>query len=77
MQRPYEYYLNADTSVIQRSITSDVNNMYGLYFKLAAAYQRDYRIYLFDSLLLNHGCGNDRNGGGAFDCSAGDYQMYF
>ena len=30
MQRPYEYYLNADTSVIQRSITSDVNNMYGL-----------------------------------------------
>ena len=30
MQRPYEYYLNADTSVIQRNITSDVNNMYGL-----------------------------------------------
>ncbi len=30
MLRPYEYYLNADTAVIQRSITSDVNNMYGL-----------------------------------------------
>ena len=30
MERPYEYYQNADTSVIQRSITSDVNNMYGL-----------------------------------------------
>lgn len=30
MERPYEYYLNADISVIQRSITSDVNNMYGL-----------------------------------------------
>ena len=30
MERPYEYYLNADTSVIQRIITSDVNNMYGL-----------------------------------------------
>lgn len=30
MNRPYEYYLNADTSVIQRSITSDVNNMYAL-----------------------------------------------
>ena len=30
MERPYEYYLNADTSVIQRSITSDVNNMCGL-----------------------------------------------
>ena len=34
MQRPYEYYLNADTSVIQRSITSDVNNMYGLILAL-------------------------------------------
>ncbi len=30
MLRPYEYYLGADTSVIQRNITSDVNNMYGL-----------------------------------------------
>ena len=30
MERPYEYYLGADTSVIQRNITSDVNNMYGL-----------------------------------------------
>ena len=34
MQRPYEYYLNADTSVIQRSITSDVNNRYGLILSL-------------------------------------------
>ncbi|MBQ0027608.1 MAG: ABC transporter ATP-binding protein [Lachnospiraceae bacterium] len=30
MRRPYEYYLNADTAVIQRNITSDVNNMYAL-----------------------------------------------
>ncbi|MBQ7431049.1 MAG: ABC transporter ATP-binding protein [Butyrivibrio sp.] len=30
MKRPYEYYLGADTAVIQRNITSDVNNMYGL-----------------------------------------------
>ena len=30
LRRGYEYYLNADTSVIQRNITSDVNNMYGL-----------------------------------------------
>ncbi|MBR4528828.1 MAG: ABC transporter ATP-binding protein [Lachnospiraceae bacterium] len=30
MTRQYEYYLGADTTVIQRSITSDVNNMYGL-----------------------------------------------
>ncbi|MBO5057703.1 MAG: ABC transporter ATP-binding protein [Lachnospiraceae bacterium] len=34
MQRPYEYYLNADTAVVQRSITSDVNNMYGLILAL-------------------------------------------
>ena len=34
MERPYEYYLNADTSIIQRSITSDVNNMYGLILSL-------------------------------------------
>ena len=34
MKRPDEYYLNADTAVIQRSITSDVNNMYGLILAL-------------------------------------------
>ena len=30
IKRPYEFYLFADTAVVQRSITSDVNNMYGL-----------------------------------------------
>lgn len=30
LKKGYEYYLNADTAVIQRSITSDVNNMYAL-----------------------------------------------
>ena len=30
MKRPYEYFLNADTAVVQRSITSDVNNMFAL-----------------------------------------------
>ena len=30
LRRGYEYYLNADTAVIQRNITSDVNNMYAL-----------------------------------------------
>ena len=30
MKRPYEYYLNANTSVIQRNITSDINNVYAL-----------------------------------------------
>ncbi|MDE6916157.1 MAG: ABC transporter ATP-binding protein/permease [Lachnospiraceae bacterium] len=30
VRREYEYYLNAETAVIQRSITSDVNGMYAL-----------------------------------------------
>lgn len=30
LRRDYEFYLNADTAVVQRSITSDVNNMYAL-----------------------------------------------
>lgn len=30
MKRPYEYFLSADTAVVQRSITSDVNNMFAL-----------------------------------------------
>ncbi len=30
LKRSYEFYLNADTAVIQRNITSDVNNMYAL-----------------------------------------------
>ena len=34
MRKDYEYYLNADTAVIQRNITSDVNNMYALILSL-------------------------------------------
>ena len=34
LRRGYEFYLNADTAVIQRSITSDVNNMYALILSL-------------------------------------------
>ena len=30
MKRPYEYYLGANTSIIQRGITSDINNVYAL-----------------------------------------------
>lgn len=30
LKKGYEYYLYADTAIVQRSITSDVNNMYGL-----------------------------------------------
>ncbi len=34
MKRPYEYYLNANTSIIQRNITSDINNVYALILNL-------------------------------------------
>ncbi len=30
LRRSYEFYLNADTAVVQRNITADVNNMYAL-----------------------------------------------
>lgn len=34
LRRGYEFFLNADTAVIQRSITSDVNNMYAMILAL-------------------------------------------
>lgn len=34
LRRSYEFYLNADTAVVQRSITADVNNMYALILAL-------------------------------------------
>lgn len=34
VNRDYEYFLNAETSVIQRSITADINNMYALILAL-------------------------------------------
>ena len=34
MRRDYEFYMSADTAVIQRTITSDVNNMYALILSL-------------------------------------------
>lgn len=34
LRRGYEFFLNADTAVVQRTITSDVNNMYALILAL-------------------------------------------
>ena len=34
LRRGYEFFLDADTAVVQRSITSDVNNMYALILAL-------------------------------------------
>ena len=49
MQRPYEYYLGADTAVIQRSITSDVNNMYGLILSVLQLFS-EYIVFV--SLII-------------------------
>lgn len=49
MKRPYEYYLNANTSVIQRNITSDINNVYALILNLL---QLTSEIIVFVILVL-------------------------
>ena len=52
MKRPYEYYLNADTSVIQRNITSDVNNMYGLILSVLQLFSEAAVFVCLISVLL-------------------------
>lgn len=47
LRKGYEFYLNSDTSVIQRSITSDVNNMYAL---ILAVLQLLSEVIIFVSL---------------------------
>jgi ABC-type multidrug transport system fused ATPase/permease subunit len=49
IKRPYEFYLNADTAVIQRSITSDVNNMYAY---LLALLQMMSEMVIFIALAM-------------------------
>ena len=49
MKRPYEFYLNANTSVIQRNITSDINNVYALILNLL---QLTSEIIVFAILVL-------------------------
>ncbi len=46
MRRRYEFFLSADTSTIQRSITSDVNNMYALILALLTLFS-DGAVSLF------------------------------
>lgn len=49
LRRSYEFYLNGDTAVIQRSITSDVNNMYAL---ILAVLQIASEIIVFTALSV-------------------------
>jgi len=49
MKRPYEYYIGADTAVVQRMITSDVINMYGL---VLAVLQLISELIVFGCLII-------------------------
>ena len=49
LKRSYEFYLNADTAVIQRNITSDVNNMYAL---ILAVLQLISEVLIFLALSI-------------------------
>lgn len=49
LKRDYEFFLSSDTAVIQRSITSDVNNMYAL---IQATLQMISEIIVFITLAV-------------------------
>lgn len=51
MKRPYEYYLNAETAVIQRNITSDVNNMYAMVLSILQL-MSEIVVFLFIGIYL-------------------------
>lgn len=53
LRKSYEFYLYADTAVVQRNITSDVNNMYGLILALLIMVSESIVfIFLLTVLLL-------------------------
>lgn len=51
MSRGYEFYLNADTAVIQRNITSDVNHMYGLILSIMML-TSEFIVFIFLAAVL-------------------------
>lgn len=51
MKRPYEYYLNAETAVIQRNITSDVNNMYAMVLSILQL-MSEFVVFAFLGVFL-------------------------
>lgn len=53
LRRGYEFYLNADTAVVQRSITSDVNNMYALILALLTL-MSDVIVFAFMVVFCFH-----------------------
>ena len=54
LRKGYEFYLNADTAVMQRNITSDVNNMYALILSiLQLVSETIVFVFLLAVLLLS------------------------
>ncbi|MBR3769254.1 MAG: ABC transporter ATP-binding protein [Lachnospiraceae bacterium] len=54
LRKGYEFYLNADTAVIQRNITSDVNNMYALILSILQLVSESIVfVFLLGVLLLS------------------------
>ena len=51
MRRGYEFFLNADTAVVQRTITSDVNNMYALILSVLQLIS-EVMVFIALSILL-------------------------
>ncbi len=51
IRRDYEFFLHADTAVIQRSITSDVNNMYALILSLLQLLSESI-VFVFLAVVL-------------------------
>ncbi len=52
LRKNYEYYLYADTAVIQRSITSDVNNMYALILAVLTLISESIILVSITTVLL-------------------------
>jgi len=56
LRRGYEFYLNADTAVVQRSITSDVNNMYALILALLQLFSDGVvSLFIVSYCFMNNG----------------------
>ncbi len=52
INKDYEYFLNADTATIQRSIAADVNNMYGLILALLQVVSESIVFVVLGIVLL-------------------------
>ncbi|MCR4586507.1 MAG: ABC transporter ATP-binding protein/permease [Lachnospiraceae bacterium] len=51
IRKNYEYFLNADTAVIQRNITSDVNNMYAMILSILTLFSEAI-VFVFLAVVL-------------------------